>query len=281
MAFSDLQLKVASEQAVLGLQKHTGWLKFFATDLKPMNAVHYAGVSVPVYKLSESAEFNAETNNYGTSQDIDGITVTLDKHFVKSVGLTDIMAGSTEINFLRDSSKAIVDVLGHSANKYCFGLINETNVSKEAAMPTTKQAFAGLMKVCDDNGVNPYECTLVLNPESFGALLATLDSNVYGGAEAIRYGICENLYGFRAVVMSSYLPSGVKGAIIPYNTFGIISRLNTPAVNGYVDTFTAETTDGFAVQFRVFENLEKGKAIISGDVLVGAKILQDGIIRLV
>ena len=81
--------------------------------------------------------------------------------------------------------------------------------------------------------------------------------------------------------MSSYLPSGVKGAIIPYNTVGIISRLNTPAINGYVDTFTAETSDGFGVQFRVFENLCSGKAILAGDVLVGAKILQDGIIRLV
>lgn len=281
MSFQDIQLKVASEQSVIGLQKHLGWLKYFATDLKPISGTKYAGIAVPVFKLGEAAEFNEETNNYCTSEGVDGVVVTLDKHFVKSVALTDIQAGSTDINFLRDGAKAITDVLGHAANKYVFGLINETNVELSATMPTTKQAFAGLMKICDDAGVNPYECTLVLNPESYGALLATLDSNVYGGAEAIRYGIAENLYGFRAVIMSSYLPSGVRGAIVPYNTMGVISRLNVPAVNGYVDTFVGETSDGFGVQFRVFENLCSGKAVLAGDVLVGARILQDGIIRLV
>lgn len=281
MAFNDLQLKVASEVAVMGLEKHMASLKYFATDLKPTSGTKFAGVAVPVFSLSAAAEFNEDTNNYCNSEGIDGIVVTLDKHFVKSIALTDVQNGETDINFLRDGAKAITDVLGHAANKYVYGLINATNVSLSATMPTTKANFAGLMKICDDNGVNPYECCLVLNPESYGALLATLDSNVYGGPEAIRYGVAENLYGFRAVIMSSYLPAGVKGAIIPYNTMGIVSRLNVPAVNGYVNTFTAETPDGFGVQFRVFENLCSGKAVLAGDVLVGARILQNGIIRLV
>lgn len=265
----------------MGLQKHMASLKYFATDLKPTVGTKFAGVAVPVFSLSAAAEFNEESNNYCNSEGVDGIVVTLDKHFVKSIALTDIQNGEADVNFLRDGAKAITDVLGHAANKYVYGLINATNVELSASMPSTKAAFAGLMKVCDDAGVNPYECALVLNPESYGALLATLDSNVYGGPEAIRYGVAENLYGFRAVIMSSYLPAGVKGAIIPYGTMGIVSRLNVPAVNGYVNTFTAETPDGFGIQFRVFENLCSGKAVLAGDVLVGAKVLQDGIIRLV
>ena len=35
MAFSDLQIKVASETAVMGLQKHMASLKYFAKDLSP------------------------------------------------------------------------------------------------------------------------------------------------------------------------------------------------------------------------------------------------------
>ena len=58
MAFSDLQLKVASETAVMGLQKHMASLKYFAKDLSPMGDRPFAGVQVPVYSLSAAAEFN-------------------------------------------------------------------------------------------------------------------------------------------------------------------------------------------------------------------------------
>jgi hypothetical protein len=282
MAFSDLQLKVASETAIMKLQRHMSSIKYFAKDLKPMAGTKYAGIAVPVYSLTEAAEFDATSNNYCNSEGVDGVVVTLDKHFVKSVALTDLQNGEADINFLRDGSAAIAEVLGHATNKYVYGLINATNVSKSASFNgASKQAFADLFKIADDNGVNPYECVLALNATMYSKLLSTLDANVYSTDEAIKWGVIEGLYGFRAVVMTPYLPEGTVGAIIPYNTIGVCSRLNVPAINGYVNLFTGETEDGFGIQFRVFENLCEGKAVLAGDVLVGAKILQDGIVRLV
>ena len=55
MAFSDLQIKVASETAIMGLQKHMASLKYFAKDVKPTADRPFAGVQVPVYSLSEAA----------------------------------------------------------------------------------------------------------------------------------------------------------------------------------------------------------------------------------
>lgn len=281
--FSDLQLKIASETAVLGLQKHLASLKFFAHDFSPATDRPFAGVQVPVYALSAAADFEEGVNDWGhAANEVDGVVVTLDKHFIKTLTLNDVQLGETDINFLRDGSRAIADVIAHAANKAVYQTINATNVELTATMPATKAAFAGLMKVCDDNNVNPYECVLALDPEDFGALLATLDYAIIGTSEAVKYGVIENLYGFRAVVMTSYLPAGTKGAIIPYNTVGIVSRLNKPGVAGaYPATWTATTDDGFSIGFRVFESLEKGRVYMGADCLFGSKLLQPGIIRLV
>ena len=283
MAFSDLQIKVASETAVMGLQKHMASLKYFAKDVKPTADRPFAGVQVPVYSLSEAAEFDENTNNWcGGKNETNGVVVTLDKHLIKSISLDDVSAGETDINFLRDGSQAIADVLGHAANKYVWGLINSSNVpTQETFNGASKNAFANLFKIADDNGVNPYECVLALNPENFAKLLSMLDANVYSTDEAIKYGVVEGLYGFKAVVCTSYLPAGTIGAIIPYNTIAIVSRTNKPAVDGYVATWTAETEDGFSLGYRVFEHLCYGKMFLGADVLMGAKIVQDGIVRLV
>lgn len=283
MAFSDLQIKVASETAIMGLQKHMASLKYFAKDVKPTADRPFAGVQVPVYSLSEAAEFDENTNNWcGGRNEANGVVVTLDKHLIKSISLDDVSAGETDINFLRDGSQAIADVLGHAANKYVWGLINSSNVpTQETFNGASKTAFANLFKIADDHGVNPYECVLALNPENFAKLLSMLDANVYSTDEAIKYGVVEGLYGFKAVVCTSYLPAGTIGAIIPYNTIAIVSRTNKPAVDGYVATWTAETEDGFSLGYRVFEHLCYGKMFLGADVLMGAKIVQDGIVRLV
>ena len=285
MALSDLQIKVASETAVIGLQKHMAPLYTLAHNFKELEGKKGAAIAVPVFKLDAAAEFNSSTNNWCSSEEIDGLTVTLDKHFIKSITLDDVTAGDSDVNILRDGTKAITEVLARAANSYTFGLINSTNVETTAEVPAvadfTKDAVAALFAAADANGVNPYESVLVLNPSYFAKTLANMDAIVYGGDEGVKRGVIPGLYGFRDVVCTSYLPEGTVGAIVPYGTLGIASRVNAPAINGYVATFDAVDENGFALGFRAFEHLCEGRMILGGDVLFGAKILQDGIVRLV
>lgn len=290
MALSDIAVKKISESAVMGLQRHMGAFGLFAHNFAPAGDKQFSGVQVPVYNLSAAADFAEGTNDYcNGAEGIDGTVITLDKHFVKTITIPDtgvgtdagVGYGETELNFLQDGAKAIADVLGTAASKYVFGQFTATNAPLSATMPSTKAGFAGLMKVCDDNGVDPFECALVLNPENYGALMATLDANIYGGPEAIRNGVIENIYGFKGIAMTGYLPEGVKGVIVPRDTLGIVTRVNTPAVNGYVNTWTAEDANGIAIGFRVFEHLCFGRAMASGDMLIGAKLLNQKAIRLV
>ena len=282
--FSDLQLKVAAETAVMGIQKHMGAITEFAHNFKELEDRPGAAIAVPVYNLSAAAEFDEQTNNWcGGTNEVDGVVVTLDKHFIKSIALTDVEAGATDINFLRDGARAIADVLGTAANKYVFGLINDTNFELSASFDgSSKAVFANLFKIADDKGLNPYECVVVLTPEYFAKALSYLDSSVYGGSDAIRTGVIPGLYGFKSFICSSFLPEGVKGAIITQDAIGVVSRTNKPAVDGYAATWTAATPDGVALGYRVFENLCQGRMYLGADALFGAKVLKaNGAVRLV
>ena len=89
MALTDLQIKVASEEAVFGLSRHMAPLGYFAHNFSPQEDKPFAGVSLGVYDLSSAAEYNAESNNWGNATDIDGAVVTLDKEFIKCCALPD------------------------------------------------------------------------------------------------------------------------------------------------------------------------------------------------
>jgi hypothetical protein len=282
--FNDLQIKVASETAIMGLQPHMASLKYFAHNFKELEDKKGSAIAVPVYSLTDAAEFDTNSNNWGSGEnEIQGEVLNLEKHFIKSIGLDDVAAGATDINFLRDGTKAIVDVLAHAANKYVYGMINETNCpTSETFTGSDKTAFANLFKIASDAGVNPYEAVVVLNPEMYAKVLSFLDAVVYSNDQAVKYGVVEGLYGFRSVIASSYLPAGVKGAIIPYQCVGIASRINKPAVDGYVNTWTASTEDGFTLGFRVYEDLARGICRLGGDILMGCKLFQsEKIVRLV
>ena len=120
---SDLQLKVASEYAVIGLQKHMAGLKYFCHNFRELEAQPGASIAVPVYNLSgDAADFNSESNNWTASETVDGVTVSLDKHIIRTIGLDDVTANETDINFLRDATVALTENIAHTANKYTMGV---------------------------------------------------------------------------------------------------------------------------------------------------------------
>jgi Fe-S oxidoreductase len=181
MAFNELQIKVAAETAIMGLQPHMASLKYFAHNFKELEDKKGSAIAVPVYSLTDAADFDTNSNNWGSGEnEIQGEVLNLEKHLIKSIGLDDVAAGATDINFLRDGTKAIVDVLAHAANKYVYGMINETNCpTSETFTGSDKTAFANLFKIASDKGVNPYEAVVILTPEYYAKVLSFLDAVVY------------------------------------------------------------------------------------------------------
>lgn len=124
-----------------------------------------------------------------------------------------------------------------------------------------------------------------MTPANFAAVLSQLDSNVFGGNEAIRYGYVPNLYGFAGFVCAPNIPASLSadGAIIAQDAIGIASRYLYPGTEGaYPEAWSATTEDGFTIGYRRFMDLCRGVNKFAADVLVGAKILQPSkIVRLV
>lgn len=279
MTHSDIALKAASEQASIGIKEHTVPLQYITHDYSPAVGTQYAGVNVPTISLS-AGDFDADSNNFCDAQSIGGVVVTLDKRIKAAVQITDVEAGEVEVNVMRDGAKAITNAITTAINKYAFGTLS-TDLSASFS-GASKSAYAELFKVATDNGLDPYNCTVVFTPEYFAKLMSTLDANVYGGSEAIRDGVVPGMYGFAAVETSPFLPNGVKGYIIDNSSFAVVSRLDKPALDGYPITFVGKDESGLAIQFRAFEHLCEGREILAGSILVGAKVIRgEGIVKLI
>ena len=148
--FTDLALKAASESAVMAAHKNIAKLSLFAKNFSELNGQPGKSIAVPVYNLSAAAAFDAATNNYATGvNEIGGELITLDQHLVKSVSITDVEEAETGIRWATDTAGALADTLTRGVNAYVFGLINSTNVTLTADVPTTKATVAGLYAIAE------------------------------------------------------------------------------------------------------------------------------------
>ena len=282
--FDDLKMKVAAEASIQAMHAEMAKLQDFVHDYTELEGRKSEAIAVPVIDLSASAEFNADTNNYCNGQnEVDGALVNLDKHFVKSVMITDRQLAATDFNWLRDIATAETNVIARSINKYVFGLINETNCPLSATLDvSSKTAVANLYKIATDNDIPVGDAVVVLGPVDYQKVLSYLDSNVYGGSEAIREGRIPGLYGFRSFVCSTFLNEGLKGAIVSRDAIGLASRYLEPMEGAYPDAWRASDGDIATIGFRHFANLCTGRRYLACEALFGAKVLQNKkIIRLV
>ena len=257
MAFDSLAMKVAAEKSIEVMHAAMAPLSLFAHS-------------------SASGEFDETTNNYASGgQVVDGAEVALNKHFLQSASITDRQLGATNFNWLGDLVGAQTRQIGRDINKYVFQMFNDTNVQLTATLDvSSKTAVASLVKTAADNDINPADAIVVLGPADFYKVLAQLDSNVYGGTEAIRDGYIPGIYGFAGMVCSTFLVNGVKGIIISRDAVGLCSRYLVPLADAYTDTWSASDGDIATVGFRYFADPTTGRRYINCECLFGAAILQ-------
>ena len=277
MAFSDLQMKVTAEAALQGIHASLVKLQDFAHTYSELNDRKVASIVVPVFDLSAAADFNATSNNYGSgANEIDAATLTLNKHLVKSVSITDKNLAETEIQWTKDAGIGIGNIIGRGLNEYVFGRIaaEADNTVSATFDGTSKATLANLYKAAADNDLDVEDSVIVLAPEQFAKVLGNLPANEYGSADAIKNGRIPGLFGFASVVCSTKLGTGKKGYIINRNAVGIASRYLEPMAGAYPAIWKAVDPDnGFTVGFREFADLKSGVRYLAGEALVGAKVI--------
>lgn len=283
MAFNDLQMKTTSEFALQSLYAKLAPIRDFAHNFRELEDRKGASIVVPVFDLSAAAEFNADTNNYcGGTNEIDAATLTLNKHYVKALAVTDRDMAETEIQFYRDGGTAIGDALGRAIYKDVVDMLSAQATLTADVTLTSKQAFADLFNTVYTNGLDIDEAVLMLTPANFAKLLGTLDANIYGGPEAIRGGYVPGLYGFKSVVCAPNLGTGVEGYIVDRNSVGVAARYLAPMEGAYLAAWqTSDPNSGLPIGFRGFQNLCTGTRNLAGEILFGAKVIrQSGLVKL-
>ena len=275
MAFSDLAMTVAAEKSIEAMHAAMAPLSLFAHDYTELDGRKGEAIAVPVINLSASGEFDPDTNNYCAGGNLpDGQLVTLNHHFVQSASITDRQLAATNFNWLGDLAAAQARQLGRDVNKAVMQMFNDSNITLSATLDvTSKEAIASLVKTAADNDINPADAIVILGSADFYKVLSKLDSNVYGGTEAIRDGYISGLYGFYGFVQSTFLPAGVKGVIVSRDAVGLASRYLEPMADTYTDTWRATDGDMAIIGVRVFGQKCSGMRYIASECLFGCKIL--------
>ena len=299
--FSELAQKAMSEYAVFAAHKNLAKISLFAHTFTELNGRPGESVAVPVYNFEDrdlsACDFDKDSNNYGSgTNEIGGKLVTLEKHYIKSVSITDADLAFTGINWARDTAAALAERITRDINKYVFGQFNATNCPLSATAADylgaeeisatadfSKVTIAGLYSCAEENDIPVDRCVVALNPTYFSKVLGTVDYAMLGTGDYIRTGVIDGLYGFKGFVCTSNLPAGTKGIVALDESIGVASKYLAPMTPGaYPEAWSASTDEGFTIGFRRFMDLNTGSNKFAVDALFGAKLLQPTkVVRLV
>lgn len=284
--FDQLKMRITAESAIQEMNFAMAPLSEFVHNYSELEGRKGEAVVIPDFsELAEAGEFNPDSNNYfsGTNE-VGSKTVTLDKLFVKSLMFTDRDFGDTEVQFFKDGGIAVARKMAELANKYVFGLINDTNVTQTADFKSvSKDTAADLYKVAADKDIDVGNAVVVLNPLKYSQLMAKLDANIIGSTDPIRSGMIGKLYGFKSFICSNKLPAGTVGAIVGQGAIATVNRYNAPGITGaYPIVERATDQNGLTIGFRYGTDLAKGYNYLAADMLMGAKVLiPNKVVRLV
>ena len=236
MAFSDLQIKAASEAAVIASHRNIAKLGLFVHSFRgEIGSKPFQSCTVPLYDLSSAQPFVAGTNDYGTgTNELEGITISLDKHYVKSVSITDKEEAFTGIAWARDTATALADNLTRKVNEVVFGELSSSDITLSADVSlSSKSTIANLYAVADTNDIPVNDAVVVLRPAEYAKVLGELDASVYGRDDAVVNAVVPGLYGFCGFMCSTNLPEAYTvGAIISRGAIGIVNRYLAPYTEG-------------------------------------------------
>lgn len=290
--FSDLAVRAMSEYAVFAAHKNLAKLQLFTHTFTELNGRPGETIAVPVYDLSAGGDFDPTLNNYGTNtNEIGGLLVTLNKHYVKSVGITDADLAFTGINWARDTAGALAERITRDMNQYVFETalagdsdtsagVNTNALSAGSYLPAADATFsaydfAKLYAVTEGADIPVDKSILILNPAHFSQILSLVDYKMVGTGTYIENGVLPGMFGFKGIISSNFLPTGWEGAVVLDEALGIASKYLAPMTPGaYPQAWSASDDNGFTIGFRRFMDLASGRNNFAVEALFGAKVLQ-------
>jgi hypothetical protein len=254
-------------------------LRAFSRDLSGATAAVGNAVYVPRIDAVTATTFNQSYT--GTGGTVNTITVSLDKHRIQTIDLTDVQqlnSSAAKIeNFARQQGQALAKIVLQDI----WSVITTTNfgaaVVTTAASNWSKTQVRALRKQLSQSNVDLSQVSLVLDTETHDALLGDSTINqayAYGGAEAIREGRIPRLMGFN-VYESNVIPlnsiSLTAFACHPDAIAVAMRNINTVVPDGVyqgLETLT-DRASGISMGYRRYYDGGTGKVYASVECLFG------------
>lgn len=280
MALTSPALIKAANDALVGISGDINIAKLFAYDMSPDFADFGTTVKVPVASATASelnlvAAEGKPLNDYETDSGNVGYASVVLNHQPKATMKAPASAAFEAPNapYWGKMKTAMVNAIDGSISTVLGGLFTAAACTggKAILADANKANVAKLRNSCKGRVASTI---LALDPTSYADLLAELDSSVYGGAEAIRTGMIQGLFGFKAVIQVKDLPSGVKGALIPEEAVAVAARGTIKSEAGFIEAETLTDENGFPITVTRHFSPAKRDEFLNADVLWGAAIVQ-------
>ncbi len=285
--FTSPGLILASNQAIIQAQRGIAFAKVFSTDFSAELQGVGKTVAVPVFSGNATvySEQAGSVNDFETTDgSIIPVNVTLDT-LVKvtfKLGMNDLLEidkSSTSRNCGIAGGRAIAAKI----EELIMGKLDYTKALAQVTSFTYAKIGAALA-TAEKQGLDPATCAVILDPDTYGALL---DANISNAAIASGKDIAEELgkkYGCKAILCSAKVDdhsaaSTQKGVgfIVPDSAIAIAGRGIEQAVDGLYSEYgtTSDEKSGLAVTSFVHGTPGRNARFMNVAALLGAKLTRE------
>jgi hypothetical protein len=280
---TNLALQVYSKRILEGLKVKLAMLKAFSTDLSD-EVVNAKGqvIRVSLVTGDAAADWNASSNNYGrTAATLTDVSVSLTNRPIVGFAITAAQNAEFHPQWWEGKAELNANALGTAVTNALLALVTagnfgDTEADKLQISLATfgRKQIAAMRAKIVKAGINPAQASLNLNPDFFSALLADLDSQVYGGKEAIVGGVIPGLLGFKNVI--EHPTYNDPGFVALPSALAVAARVVKPLdTTGYGEfSIITEPDTGMPISRVMMTNLATGDTSMSNDVTFGVSVGQ-------
>lgn len=283
----NLALEVYSKRFLAGLTPQLAPLAAFSTDFSDELVEPGEKIRVPIVETEPAAAFNADSNNFSRPKaDLKDAEVAIDKSAISGFGITLDQMANFRRNWWQARADQNVKAVAAKVQADVYALVSEDNYANTPVSAPlagfTKKTAANIANKAAEAGLEVSQASLCLAPAWFYALLGELDSNVYGGAEAIRKGTIPELYGFGRIVKLPGYTAG-PGFVCEPSAICVGGRKVQPADTTPYAEFGAmvEPETGMPINRVVYTSGAAGATSFSALAWYGAGVgVADALVRL-
>lgn len=280
----------AANKAIMGAAPALKKIEQFGVDFSSEALPVGTKMKIPFFGYSAAETFDATSANYEhATGTVTQVEVDFNQHMKSTYEFTDKDCVTDNVvggGFWDKAGMAAGRQVATALLQALADKINSTNMTGASGITLgssfTKADVAKLYKACYKLGADPSECNIIMSPAYFAQLLSLFDSNVFGGPEAIRYGVVPGLYGFKSAIAlnphvtgsGSAATEDFNCAIVPQNALVIAARtvpVNSPSVYEESGTQTDEKT-GLTLGIRRHGAPAKGTNFMTVEALFGCAV---------